>query len=386
MTPNPKKLFTCFILVLLGFMISILGPGLNLSRADRDKEVARDLQTIKREINQNRKQEKRAQRRHDSVLKKIDELNRWRIDLKRDIQRLTEETELAKMQIGEQKIEAARFEDSLDELQQKFYQRLRIRYCQPPGKWLDFLDRDADLTDNLNSLVYCRRVLEADKKLQSEYLNLLRGIQNRNKELEKRHLFLARLQQEQADKIAALEENIAKKNELLYKIKHQVEEHKKLVAELEEVAAKLKRMTLESASTTSGFAALKGSLPMPVNGSVVSFFGIEKDSRFATVTRNKGIEIETEKDSPVRVVYQGDVVFASWMKGYGNLLVVNHGGGYYSVYAHLEKFNCTVNDHLQAQDVVGNVGSGQFSDTPSLYFEIRKDGVPEDPLIWISQI
>ncbi len=386
MTYNPKKLFSGLTLVLLGILLFIAGPGLGLSRADRDDEVARDLRTLNREIKQNRKQEKRAQLRHDSVLKKIDKLNRWRIDLKQDIQRLAEETELAKMQIEEQKIEAARFEDSLDEIRQKFCQRLKIRYCQPPGKWLDFLDKDADLTENLNSLVYCRRVLEADKKLQREYLNLLGEIQNRNKELEKRHLFLARLQQEQADKIAALEENIAKKNELLYKIKHQVEEHKKLVAELEEVAAKLKRMTIESASTTSGFAALKGSLPMPVDGSVVSFFGIEKDSRFATVTRNKGIEIETEKDSPVRVVYQGDVVFASWMKGYGNLLVVNHGGGYYSVYAHLDKFACKVNDHILAQDVVGNVGQGQFSDTPTLYFEIRKDGVPEDPLIWISQL
>jgi len=386
MNHNPKKLFSGLTVVLLGSLLFILGPGLSSVRADRDKEVARDLSTINREIKQSRKDENRARLRHDSILRKIDKLNRLRIDLKRDIKKLNEEAQVAKMQVEEQKIEGARLEDDLDEVRQKFCQRLKIRYRQPPGKWLDFLDSNADLTENLNSLVYARRVLEADKKLQQSYLKLLGEIQERNSELEKRHLCLARLKREQADKIAALEENIAKKNELLYKIKHQVEEHRKLVAELEEVAAQLKRMTLENASTVSGFVACKGSLPMPVDGTVVSFFGIEKDSRFATVTRNKGIEIETESDSPVRVVYQGDVVFASWMKGYGNLLVVNHGGGYYSVYAHLDKFACTVNDHLQALDVVGKVGQGQFSDTPSLYFEIRKDGVPEDPLIWISQL
>jgi septal ring factor EnvC (AmiA/AmiB activator) len=74
------------------------------------------------------------------------------------------------------------------------------------------------------------------------------------------------------------------------------------------------------------------------------------------------------------------------MKGYGNLLVVDHGGGYYSVYAHLDKFACKLNDQLKTREVVGGVGQGAFSDTPSLYFEIRKDGVPEDPLIWISQL
>jgi septal ring factor EnvC (AmiA/AmiB activator) len=313
-------------------------------------------------------------------------LNRWHADLQREIKELVEAEEVANLQVDEQKIEAARLEERLDEIRQKFCQRLKIRYCQPPGRWLDYLDSEADLTENINALVYGRRVLEADKRLQKSYLTLLTEIKTRHVELERRHQFLDHLKQQQADKMAALEENIAKKNELLYKIKHQVAEHKKLVRELEEVAAKLKRMTVKAESPESCFASLKGRLPMPVDGAVISFFGIEKDSRFATVTRNKGIEIETESGAPVKVVCQGKVVFASWMKGYGNLLVVDHGGGYYSVYAHLDKFACKLNDQLKTREVVGGVGQGAFSDTPSLYFEIRKDGVPEDPLIWISQL
>ncbi|MCK5915438.1 MAG: peptidoglycan DD-metalloendopeptidase family protein, partial [Deltaproteobacteria bacterium] len=299
---------------------------------------------------------------------------------------LLEDKQVAKLEMEEGKIKAACLEESLDGIWTKFGQRLKIRYCQPSGKWLDFLDSDADLTENLNSLVYGRRVLEADKRLQHSYLTLLRESQRRDSELEKRHLFIARLEQQQADKMVALEENIAKKNELLYKIKHQVAAHASLVQELEAVAAKLKLMTLRDEPTGNEFALLKGSLPMPVDGSVVSFFGIEKDSRFATVTRNKGIEIETEPGAPVKVICQGKVVFASQMKGYGNLLVVDHGGGYYSVYAHLDKFTCSVNDRLKALDVVGEVGQGLFSDASSLYFEIRKGGVPEDPMIWISQM
>lgn len=357
-----------------------------LGRAAVSDETARDLQTLNQEIQKGRKQSTRARLRRGSLLKEIDDLSRWHSALNQDLKKLAQDKQAAKLQVEKQKLEAARLEKSLDGIRKKFCQRLRIRYCQPPGKWLDYLDSEANLTENLNSLVYGRRVLEADKKLQNSYLSLLSEIKNHHLELEKRHQFLAHLEQQQADKMATLEENIAKKNELLYKIKHQVEVHEKLVVELEAVAAKLKQMTCKTESAKSSFAELKGSLPMPVNGVVVSFFGIEKDIRFATATRNKGIEIESKSGAPVKVVSSGEVAFAAWMKGYGNLLVVDHGGGYHSVYAHLDKFNCKVHDQLKAADVVGGVGSGVFSDTPSLYFEIRKDGVPEDPLVWIKQL
>jgi len=388
MNHNSKRLIPELILILVGTLALILfqGPGAGSVHAAGNDEIMRDLRTLNQEIRRGRKRGRRAQLRKGSVLKELDDLNRWRIELKRELDGLVEDEELASLQVEEQRIEAAQLEEHLDELREKFCQRLKIRYCLPPGKWLDFLDRDTDLTENINALVYGRRVLEADKRLQQSYLDLLAEIRIRHVELEKRHNLLDQLKQQQADKMAALEENIAKKNELLYKIKHQVDEHKRLVQELEEVAARLKLMTLETESVNSSFASLKGHLPMPVAGSVISFFGIEKDLRFATVTRNKGIEIETESGAPVKVVHQGKVVFASWMKGYGNLLVVDHGSGYYSVYAHLDKFTCKINDQLKTMEVVGEVGQGVFSETPSLYFEIRKDGVPEDPLTWVSQM
>ena len=74
------------------------------------------------------------------------------------------------------------------------------------------------------------------------------------------------------------------------------------------------------------------------------------------------------------------------MKGYGNLLVVDHGGSYYSVYAHLDEFTCALNDQLRASAIVGRVGRGVLSEAASLYFEIRKEGIPEDPLTWVSQL
>ncbi len=360
--------------------------GRALAQESRNEDFGGDLRTLNEQIVKARKEEERAWLRHGSVLHDIDDLNRWRTALEGELGALVKEKQEAGLLVVEQEAEAIRLEESLEQLLQKFCQRLKIRYCQPPGRWLDFLDGDADLTEKLNALVYGRRVLVADRHLQKACADLLEDVRSRRRELHERRLFLVQIEQQQVDKMAELEENIAKKNELLYKIKHQVKVHEELVAELEKVAARLKKMTLATGLPETDFASLKGSLSMPVEGVVVSFFGLEKDSRFATVTSNKGIEIEARIGDPVKVVHDGLVVFASWMKGYGNLLVVDHGGGYYSIYAHLEDFACRINDRLRAFDVVGRVGQGVLSDSPSLYFEIRKGGIPEDPLIWVSQL
>ncbi len=374
------------LLLLLGLPAGAPISGLCRAQGIGVEDAGSDLRTLNEQIIKARKEEGRARLRHGSVLQEIDDLNRWRTALKGELSALLKEEQEAGLLVAEQEAEATRLEESLGQLLQKFCQRLKIRYCQPPGRWLDFLDGDADLTEKLNALIYGRRVLAADRHLQKTCADLLEEVRNRRQELHKRRLFIVQLEQQQADKMVELEENIAKKNELLYKIRHQVKVHEELVAELEKVAARLKKMTLGTGLPETDFASLKGSLSMPVEGVVVSFFGLEKDSRFATVTSNKGIEIEARTGDPVKVVHDGQVVFASWMKGYGNLLVVDHGGGYYSIYAHLEDFACRINDRLRAFDVVGRVGQGALSDIPSLYFEIRKGGIPEDPLIWVSQL
>lgn len=381
------KIFTTilllFVFVMPGNMQSPVCCQAQKSRADT---VARDLRTVNDQIVNERREKERAYLSQGSILQELDGLNRWYDALRGELKGLAEDVKEVTSQVALQEAEAARLEQSLKELLQKFSKRLKIRYCQPPGKWLDFLDSDADLTEKFNALVYGRRVLEADRRLQSSCAALLADVRGRRRKLHERQSFLVQIEQQQARKVAELEENIAKKNELLYKIQHQVKAHEELVAELEKVAEKLQEMTHAKRSPAADFALLKGSLPMPVEGVVTAFFGLEKDSRFATVTSNKGIEIKARFGDPVRVIYGGQVVFASWMKGYGKLLVVDHGGGYYSIYGHLEEFICKVNDQLQATDIVGRVGRGAFSESASLYFEIRKGGVPEDPLTWVSQL
>ncbi|MBN2707049.1 MAG: peptidoglycan DD-metalloendopeptidase family protein [Deltaproteobacteria bacterium] len=350
------------------------------------QETLDELRTVKEQISRARRGEAKARSEQLTVLQEIDDLNRRHAALQNELEGLSQEMEAVLAAVSEQEAEALRLRENLRQLRLEFKRRLRIRYCQAPGKWLDFLCEEADLLEKLNALVYGRRVLAADRRLWASCEHLLREVETRQLDIEKRRFFLLELKARESLKLGELEENIAKKNELLYKIKHQVKSHQELVAELEGVAADLERMTRSVAPEKTDFAALRGNLPMPVDGVVVSFFGLEKDSRFATVTSNRGIEIEAPLGAPVKVVYAGQVVFASWMKGYGNLLVVDHGGGFFSIYAYLEEFNCQIEDRLQGSEIIGRVGRGGISNEPALYFEIRRDGVPEDPLTWVSDM
>ena len=78
-------------------------------------------------------------------------------------------------------------------------------------------------------------------------------------------------------------------------------------------------------------------LKMPVKGSIISKFGTRQNSNYNSFTFQSGIDIKVQKGAPVRAVFKGKLLYANWLKGYGNLMILNHGDNYYTLYAHVEK-------------------------------------------------
>jgi septal ring factor EnvC (AmiA/AmiB activator) len=110
---------------------------------------------------------------------------------------------------------------------------------------------------------------------------------------------------------------------------------------------------------------------------LVSSYGKVKHPSFNTYTFNKGIGIGASPGSEFRAVETGQVLYAAWFKGYGNLLIVDHGDGYYSLYAHASELFVQVGDRVKRQQIVGRTGEGGSLNGPALYFEIRHQGKPE---------
>jgi septal ring factor EnvC (AmiA/AmiB activator) len=135
----------------------------------------------------------------------------------------------------------------------------------------------------------------------------------------------------------------------------------------------------------SQFAQLRGRLPMPVNGEVTGRFGAPRRVEGAgTAPSWKGIFIRAPSGTGVHAVAAGQVVFADWLRGFGNLMVIDHGGGFLSVYGNNESLLRNVGDRVAVGDVVASVGNTGGIEQTGLYFELRFQGRPFDPLKWVA--
>jgi murein hydrolase activator len=182
-----------------------------------------------------------------------------------------------------------------------------------------------------------------------------------------------------------LETDRSRKTELLTEIVGKKETNAAYVKELEEVEDKLRDMLagLAQGDVSVPIAAFRGSLPWPAEGKVRVPFGRRKHPRFDTYTIQNGVEIGAPQEAPVQAVYEGTVVFADRFKGYGLMVVLDHGGKHHTLYAQLADASVQVGDKVAAGQQIGTVGSG--IEGAGLYFEVRFQGRPEDPAEWLKK-
>jgi len=138
-------------------------------------------------------------------------------------------------------------------------------------------------------------------------------------------------------------------------------------------------------SSPHAFTDLKGLLIMPVNGKIVEFFGSYTNTEFNLVNFRSGINIRAERGEPIVAVYKGRTLYANWFKGYGNMIIIDHGDHYYTLYAHAEELFKKKGDPVEAGEVIATVGDTGSMANPGLHFEVRYHGKPIDPAPWINQ-
>jgi septal ring factor EnvC (AmiA/AmiB activator) len=178
----------------------------------------------------------------------------------------------------------------------------------------------------------------------------------------------------------------ARKTELLTSLVEKKELNAAYVEELGQAESRLEQLLsgLAEGEVAVPLGAFRGGLPWPVEGRVRAGFGRRKHPRFDTYTVHNGIEIEAEPDADVRAVHAGRVVFADRFRGYGLMVVVDHGGKHHSLYAHLADVSVAAGQDVAAGTVLGTADPAG-PDGPGVYFEMRYQGRPEDPLDWLRR-
>lgn len=146
---------------------------------------------------------------------------------------------------------------------------------------------------------------------------------------------------------------------------------------LQQVQEKLARMDRPPPST--GIEHTRGDLPWPTQGRITSGY------RNGRGVHRNGLVIATDEGSPVTAVHAGRVVFTDWMRGFGNMLIIDHGDGVMTLHAHLQHFAVDVGQPVQRGHTLGAVGTTGGQASPGLYFEVRRNGKPINPNQWMAR-
>jgi len=192
------------------------------------------------------------------------------------------------------------------------------------------------------------------------------------------------------ERLAALEEDRTRRRALITTLQERMEQRtaslESLQADREQLEALIEEIhrivvDIPSPGDAVPFDAAAGNMPWPLPGRPVNRFG---DRYSDGNLRRRGIIIEADAGTPVRAIHQGRVVFADWLRGSGLLVVVDHGRGYISLYAHNGSLDKRTGDWVNRGEPLATAGPDAGMDTPGIYFEIRHNGTPRNPVDWLQ--
>jgi septal ring factor EnvC (AmiA/AmiB activator) len=201
---------------------------------------------------------------------------------------------------------------------------------------------------------------------------------------------LAALETAQASEVAALEKSRSDRAAAVGKLDAEIRDGTAAVAKLRAEEQRLADLVVRLRDVMAGFpvetdepfAKLKGKLAWPVQGRIAGDYG---QPRGAGPVKWNGVLLEAPAGTPVRAVFHGRVAFADWLQGLGLLVIVDHGGGYMSLYGHNEALLKESGDWVEPGESIAQVGDSGGQSRPGLYFEIRLNGEPVNPNPWIAK-
>jgi septal ring factor EnvC (AmiA/AmiB activator) len=390
--------------VLLNLVIGMtaIGPPALAGKERHDPTVQsieqkrRDLEQLKHEIEEKRKQARETDKKKDSALQIIQDLDdrlalsrQERQQIGRQLKEKDREIEAITERLGAVRKEVA-------ERRQSILSRLRVQYIEGRHGHLKALLASGSLADVQRRYQYLSALSKREYDLMQAYRRDLEELEGIERQRASAREALLGYKKHTEGKVAEIQGLRREKRTVLVRLNAEKETYEKALAELERSAARVDSLLreLEQRRRVAGARAkpdgvaghmAKGALQWPADGDVISFFGRQKHPTFATYVQRKGIEIRTDEGSPIRAVMAGTVEYADWLKGYGQVLILDHGNGFFSLYAHASKLLAAVGERVEAGQVIGETGDTGLTGDTTLYFELREGAEAVDPLTWLAK-
>ena len=359
------------------------------------------INSLKTEIEQLRSKIKSAESRERSASSRILSLDEEISLTAKLIRSLKKEEEKTRKKIIQLKTDILKNENELDALRSRYKKRVVNSYLKGQLTDLERVFSSTTWRQAMYRTQYLKIISDIEKKIVNQIEKILIQISQQKLELEaalRQNLRLARDKEQQINSFRnmridrekelnrirndkkALANYIGEKEAGVQQLENII---KKVLEDKARFERELRIRKQQEALRTKSFKALKGQLPWPAEGRIIARFGRQWNSKLKTTTENPGVDIKGQPGSAIRSILGGVVTTITYIRGYGTTLIIDHGGGFYTVYSHVTNIQTAVDSQVRNGDVIAYMGDSGSINGSKLHFEIWGKGQKLDPEKWL---
>jgi murein hydrolase activator len=383
---------------LLAGLAGLLGASARAEKQEELNELKTRIEALHKELseseqskNETRDALKESERAISEASRRLRESTKRLTDIKAELSRLQAETKDVQSKLAEQKAALAQMLSQMHRHGEHEALKLLLNARDPAEisrhmHYYGYVVRArAELLEALRSnLVTLDRLARESREWRDELAQAEASLRAETTRLQAQKKERMALLQKLSKKIQSQQKEISTLKEDEAQLTRLIERLKKLVPKRRETPAKPPAANKQAPNTVdddSPFQRLRGKLKLPVKGELAHLFGSQREGSGLLW---KGVFILARAGEEVRAIAPGKVVFADWLRGFGNLLIVDHGHGYMSLYGSNEALFKRVGDGVSSDDVIASVGNSGGNSGSGLYFELRYQGKPLDPMSWVT--
>ena len=370
--------------IALSLLLAVLLPAMALwpSWAAGASDQKNQLDQVNQKIEQERAQLEQKAEQKQAVTQQLYKVDQDIAQTRDELDTLNGNQILLQTRINNDQQDMQKTQASLDDRTSIFDQRLRDIYIDGNVSYLDVLFKATSLDDFLTRFDLLQRIAEQDISLMQQITAMRDQIAQNKNDLEGQQAQLVVVKGQTLAKQTALTASSQQKQQWVSQIQTQmgILQHNEDEDEAysEQLTQIIQELTNKNAPSQGA-----GRFIWPVKGPITSPFGMRINPITHKYSGHTGIDIGVPYGTPIDAADGGTVIFAGWNVAYGNMTVIDHGGGFSTMYAHQSKQLVAVGDHVTQGQIIGYIGTTGWSTGPHLHFEIRVNGVPVNPMKYL---
>ena len=363
-----------------------------------------ELDHLRKEIADYERKIKNTSDREKSEIERLNEIDE-EISLVRNlIYRLRREEKIKEKSITQAEVTIEKKESEHTSLVNRYAKRVTHTYKKGRLSDLEKLLDAKSWRQAVYRAKYIKIISEHDRSLADEIRRNLVEIETKRTVMERELIDIRKIDEEKLSRKKWLEQRRRVRNKELGNLKRDrqkmsvaLNQRKKAAQQMESIISHLERERVARIAELERrrkemellgsvpFKELKGKLPWPIEGKVISRFGTYLNPNLKTVTENTGIDIHGSEGTEVRSIYDGIVTTVTYIRGYGNTVILDHGDGFYSVYTHVMDVEVEENSYVNARDIIAHVGDSGSLEGTKLHFEIWGNKDKLNPELWLKK-